>query len=86
VWGAVAVRLVAELDGEVVALDDGRVWIVKRALLACRWRGLTVAGGARQALPHWRPGMPAIGGSSSNWPGISTAVSAGGPMRLDHPI
>jgi hypothetical protein len=49
VCGAVAVRLVAELDGEVVALDDGRVWIVKRALLACRWRGLTVAGVARQA-------------------------------------
>jgi hypothetical protein len=49
VCGAVAVRLVAELDGEVVALDDGRVWIVKRAPLACRWRGLTVAGVARQA-------------------------------------
>jgi len=46
---AVAVRLVAELDGEVVALDDGRVWMVKQALLACRWRALTVASVARQA-------------------------------------
>jgi hypothetical protein len=53
---AVAVRRVAENDGEVVALDDGRVWIVKRARLACRWRGLTVAGVARRtagALETW---------------------------------
>jgi hypothetical protein len=83
---AVAVRRVAENDGEIVAPDDGRVWIVKRARLACRWLGLTVAGGARQTAGAWIHGMPAIGGSSSNWPGFSTAVSADGPMRLDHPI
>ena len=53
---AVARRLVEEIDGDVVAVDDGRVWTVERALWACRWRGLTVAGVARQAcaaLESW---------------------------------
>ena len=46
---AVAFRLVEALEGEVVAVDDGRVWLVERALSACRWRGLTLAGIAGQA-------------------------------------
>ena len=53
---AVACRLVEAIDGEVARPDDGRVWIVERALSACRWRGLTVAGVARQAaaaLESW---------------------------------
>lgn len=45
----VARCLVELLDGEVVDPDDGRVWIVGRALSTCRWRSLTVAGVARQA-------------------------------------
>jgi|tagenome__1003787_1003787.scaffolds.fasta_scaffold20989002_7 hypothetical protein len=45
----VARRLVEELDGDVVAAGDDRVWMVERALSACRWRGLTIAGVARQA-------------------------------------
>jgi hypothetical protein len=64
VCGAVAVRLVAELDGEVVALDDARVWIVKQALLACRWQALTVAGVARQAaavLETWHASHRRLG-------------------------
>ena len=53
---AVAFRLVEAIEGGGVAVDDGRVWIVERALSACRWRGLTVAGAARQAaaaLESW---------------------------------
>jgi hypothetical protein len=53
---AVAVRLVAELDGDVLGADDGRVWMVQRTLSACRWRGLTLVGVARQAaaaLESW---------------------------------
>jgi hypothetical protein len=53
---AVARRLVEEIDGNAAATDDGRVWIVERALSGCRWRGLTVAGVARQAaaaLESW---------------------------------
>ena len=48
---AVALRLVAELDGEIPGTDDGRVWMVQRMQMpsACRWRGLTPAGVARQA-------------------------------------
>ena len=53
---AVAFRLVEAIEGEVVAVDDGRVWrveralsAVERALSACRWRGLTLAGVAGQA-------------------------------------
>ena len=45
----VARRLVELLDGEVVDPDDGRIWIVGRALSTCRWRSLTVMGVARQA-------------------------------------
>lgn len=45
----VARSLVELLDGEVVDPDDGRVWIVGRALSTCRWRSLTVTGVARQA-------------------------------------
>jgi hypothetical protein len=45
----VACRLVEEIDRDLVAADDDRVWIVEQALSACRWRGLTVAGVARQA-------------------------------------
>jgi hypothetical protein len=53
---AVARRLVEAIDGEVVSIDDDRVWMVERALSACRWRGLTVVGVARQAaaaLESW---------------------------------
>jgi hypothetical protein len=46
---AVARRLVEELDGEAVVPDDPRAEMVERALAACRWRGLTIAGVARQA-------------------------------------
>jgi hypothetical protein len=45
----VARRLVEEIDGDPVATDDDRVWMVEQALSACRWRGLTIAGVARQA-------------------------------------
>jgi hypothetical protein len=53
---AVAFRLVADIDGDVAAVDDDRVWMVERALAACRWRGLTlvgVAGQAAAALEIW---------------------------------
>ena len=53
---SVALRLVEAIAGGGVAVDDGRVWIVERALSACRWRGLMVAGVARQAsaaLASW---------------------------------
>ena len=53
---AVAPFLVELLDGEVTDPDDGRVWMVGRALSACRWRSLTVAGVARlatEALEAW---------------------------------
>ena len=53
---AVAFRLVEAIEGDVVAVEDCRVWMVERALLACRWRGLTVAGMACQAaaaLESW---------------------------------
>ena len=53
---AVSRRMVELLDGEVVDPDDGRVWMVGRALSACRWRSLTVVGVARQAaaaLESW---------------------------------
>ena len=46
---AVAVRLVEAIDGDGLAIDENRVWTVAQALSACRWRGLTVAGVARQA-------------------------------------
>jgi hypothetical protein len=45
----VARRLVEEIDGDSGATDDDRVWMVERALSACRWRGLTVVGLVRQA-------------------------------------
>jgi hypothetical protein len=45
----VARRLVEEIDGDLVATDDDRVWMVEQALSACRWQGLTIAGVARQA-------------------------------------
>ena len=53
---AVAFRLVAEIDGDVVTMDDARVWMVEQALATCRWRGLTlvgVAGQATAALETW---------------------------------
>jgi hypothetical protein len=46
---AVALRLVEAIEDAEVPVDDGRVCIVERALSACRWRGLTVVGVARQA-------------------------------------
>ena len=55
-WGPSAVRLVEAIDGDGLAIDEGRVWMVAQALSACRWRGLTVAGVARQAaaaLERW---------------------------------
>jgi hypothetical protein len=54
---AVALRLVEEIDGGRPAADDDRVWMVERSLSGCRWRGLTVAGLARQAaaaLATWQ--------------------------------
>ncbi len=53
---AVALRLVEAIEDGEVAVDDGQVWIVERALSACRWHGLTVAGVACQAaaaLESW---------------------------------
>jgi hypothetical protein len=32
---AVAVRLVERINGDTVAIDDGRVWMVERALSTC---------------------------------------------------
>jgi hypothetical protein len=46
---AVALRLVGAIEGTGTASDDNRVWMVERVLSACRWRGLTIAGVARQA-------------------------------------
>ena len=51
---SVALRLVEAIEGGGVAVDDGRIWIVQRALSACRWRGLMVAGVARQAVRRAR--------------------------------
>ena len=51
-----AYRLVEAIEGGGIAVDDDGIWIVQRALSACRWRGLTVAGAARQAsaaLESW---------------------------------
>ena len=53
---AVAVRLVEEIDRDLVAMDDDRVRMVAHAPSACRRQGLTVAGVARQAaaaLESW---------------------------------
>jgi hypothetical protein len=47
---AVAWCLVELLEGEVADPDDGRVWMVGSVLSACRWRSLTAAGVARQAI------------------------------------
>ena len=63
---AVARRLVELIDGEVGDADDGRVWMVERALSGCRWRGLTVAGVAHQAavaLQTWQAScrLPEVG-------------------------
>jgi hypothetical protein len=46
---AVALRLVAALDGEVDAVEDHRVLMVELALSSCRWRALTIKGVAAQA-------------------------------------
>jgi hypothetical protein len=54
-----ALRLVEAIEGDALAVDDGRLWIVQRALTPCRWRSLTVAGVAGQAavvLDAWRAG------------------------------
>ena len=54
---AVASRLVEVIDGPGAAGEDNRVWMVERALSACHWRGLTIAGVACQAavaLDAWQ--------------------------------
>jgi hypothetical protein len=50
---AVARNIVAALAREAwdeAGPDDHVLWIVERALAECRWRSLTAAGVARQAL------------------------------------
>jgi hypothetical protein len=55
----VARRLVELLEGEVVEPNDGRIWVVGRALSTCRRRSLPAAGVASQAaaaLETWHGG------------------------------
>jgi hypothetical protein len=50
---AVARKIVAALASEApdeAGPDDHLLWIVERAFAQCRWRSLTTAGAARQAL------------------------------------
>ena len=72
---ALAGRLVAEIDGEIVAIDHGWVWTVEHALWACPWRGGRSLVSRARAAPHRRPGMPAVGDWRSGGPGCSTATT-----------
>ena len=83
---ALAGRLVAEIDGEIVAIDHGWVWTVEHALWAClAWR--TLAGVARPggAAPEtwdasrrdWRSGGPGCSTATTDPAGEPPIIRSG---------
>ncbi len=63
---------IADCPLEATGLDDERVSVVAHGLRGCRWRSLTSAGVARQALRELLGGEISAGGSTSSLPGGST--------------